>query len=1716
MIRLLSICLSFLFLGILTSIAQSEPPPELSSSLIQVPGLQTKSIEIRWLAKEGNQYEIQARSSLSDPWSVVATGLKSELDGILKFQEPTLAPAKFFRLLESKSDPNPPKGNKPDFHAGRIKPQQANLKPGQTINFRASFDESGPIDWFLVSSQISSSGNINPNGLYSAPAILPDPPFIFVMAINRNKPEQRAVASILITSPEQHRLTRDQATEILISGVINGLDNKEDVIAFGLQEPLEEGDQVRPFNPNPNASQSRLSGPCWFFMVDESPFSNWAHPALFVSIDCRTGEIKSRNRQNWYPLVNGQPVYNRSTDRFSSHDRVFLGSSAQRVVDDVSTPAMASSRPIPTAIEDEDIPPIPRMFPALPSSCECPDGRRKYGLIGVMSPEEPRLMESGRDMKKILESVRGGRFNEVTLFSDTGTDRLNEEFERLRRIVRPCDVVVLMLLGHGGNGGVGDAKPGDVIAPFEKISTTSRYFILDACDAEAMITQFEMSGKSTPQTTILTASGTARRWPGTNKFIPLSGQSPILNSFLGIGLGSHSGFTDALIACFSRYDTLPEVHKCLTSVTDIGPFALRIAAAGPILKSVGAKDSDLDGILDRREEKRGLDPMQSDSDGDGVCDGIEHSKLSLDQVNLQDTPLELEEGIMAITTPDNITDAVAPSPYEYQFKAIGGIPFNNDPPSLENPFGYGPSTGWTLLEGSNLPNGLTFDRKTGKIAGTPIEPGLYELNLQYMDAIGAKVTKTVQLEVRHPGTEGATILVTTGADGNIRDDDMSLREAIMVMTGELSLADLRPDPDPSDRVGEGERRFVSNGLPGRDSKDFVDWATTLFPDGLNLNGPIQINANNDRIEATNVAIQVKVGPAFEISGNNNHIENTLDIIAASGPALKISGNGNIIAQGSTKTSNSFSNIEGSGQDDPAIIITGHGNRVLGPELKGFGIGVLLKEGASNNTLHVVRCVSGGIGVQLTDGANNNLVDDCLIGFQFDRRRNHVIQPNQGDGILIDNKARNNTLVDCWIGANGGAGVRIKDPGTSGNLLRDVNIGTIQGRGSSAGEVGSNKGGGLIIESGATGNIVNAGFYSANMGHGIWIKGENTIGNRIGAGESNTLVINKPGEGNVIHVSNGAKRNTFSFEVESCGGHAIAFVGQGTTGNKVTHHIRKSTSGSDLKYRTEIENTEADAIFIGEGATGNIVSDARIRNCPSGIRIDGPGVRGNQVNGVSISKSSNHGITVSSGATENIIGPDVASDENAGSGIVLKGSQTRKNRIENNNFMIFNKNNRYAIEIIEGSSENVIKSNNIKEHQLGGLRIHGPNTNGNLIEKNTFRGGLFGADVDDSGFGIEIHGGATRNHIIDNNCSSNGKAGIVLRDKETEENVIDGNSLASNRGAGVWIENAASNRIGISTGNGNVMRGNFQAGILISGTDAKRNRIQRNTIGSSFSNNESHGIQLSNGANENIIGGARIIERDINNPIILLRPSTSQRGAGNVIAGNEGDGIHMTGAHGNLVLGNLIGFSNIQPPNPTNLGNGIYIGDGASNNCVGNCPDYPDRNWQFGNHIIGNAGHRIALSDSETKANRLQGKWIFPNGMDRIHISNSANRGATAPQFNLDPVNAVVSGFSSKPGFVEVYSDFNDDKAVYHFTAFVGIGDFVINQLDPVSSVNATMIAVERPLRINSTQLILPPLTAETQHHIRSFPRRVFIKLTFEICRLFSFNEEVIILSSQIH
>ncbi len=147
------------------------------------------------------------------------------------------------------------------------------------------------------------------------------------------------------------------------------------------------------------------------------------------------------------------------------------------------------------------------------------------------------------------------------------------------------------------------------------------------------------------------------------------------------------------------------------------------------------------------------------------------------------------------------------------------------------------------------------------------------------------------------------------------------------------------------------------------------------------------------------------------------------------------------------------------------------------------------------------------------------------------------------------------------------------------------------------------------------------------------------------------------------------------------------------------------------------------------------------------------------------------------------------------------------------------------------------------------------------------------------------------------------------------NVVQGNyigtdvtgtaALGNYNGVAVY---SAGNTIGGTTaGAGNIISGNTGDGVLISGSTASGNVVEGNYIGTDYTGS----VALGNDAGNVVIASDRT---DNNGGVVIASGASGNTIGGdtaaarNIISGNIGDGIDITGsgANGNTVVGNYIG------------------------------------------------------------------------------------------------------------------------------------------------------------------------------------------------------------------
>jgi len=296
---------------------------------------------------------------------------------------------------------------------------------------------------------------------------------------------------------------------------------------------------------------------------------------------------------------------------------------------------------------------------------------------------------------------------------------------------------------------------------------------------------------------------------------------------------------------------------------------------------------------------------------------------------------------------------------------------------------------------------------------------------------------------------------------------------------------------------------------------------------------------------------------------------------------------------------------------------------------------------------------------------------------------------------------------------------------------------------------------------------------------------------------------------------------------------------------------------------------------------------------------------------------------------------------------------------------------------------------------------------------------------------------------------NGRPIIVLSGRRA--GLADGIVITSSLNviAGLVINGFEGNGVKIivdppesSTATGNIVRGcyigtdptgqrsvgNGLYGILIT-----RNRTQANLIGGTasadrnvISGNRSNGIELDFPTFGNLIvgnyigttadglsalpnGGAGVFISGARDNVIGGR----EPGAGNLISGNSGSGVHIVGVFGNQVQGNWIGVDATGRRALPNGGDGITLIGGAHSNLIGGSAEAAR------NVISGNAQSGVRLADAF--ANQIAGNIIgldptmaqaIPNGGSGVLVTAGARENLIG---GLEPSNGNIIAGNSGDG-----------------------------------------------------------------------------------------------------
>ena len=479
----------------------------------------------------------------------------------------------------------------------------------------------------------------------------------------------------------------------------------------------------------------------------------------------------------------------------------------------------------------------------------------------------------------------------------------------------------------------------------------------------------------------------------------------------------------------------------------------------------------------------------------------------------------------------------------------------------------------------------------------------------------------------------------------------------------------------------------------------------------------------------------------------------------------------------------------------------------------------------------------------------------------------------------------------------------------------------------------------------TGNLVEGNFIGTNtfgsqelfnVGNGVNISdaSNNTIG---GTEEGARNVISGNGEdGVLIAVSasgNLVQGNYIGTDVNGTGSLSNLNNGVDIDSGASNNTIGGTTDGA----RNIVSSNGFDGILIQAGSAANLVQGNYVGTDESGT-MSSPNLN----DGVSLNASSENTIGGTTPGAGNVISANhidgvgfFDSTLNVVQGNYIGSDYTGTQPLPNlGNGLLLDSASNNTIGGTTSTAGNVIGRN-----ILNGIMIVDSST-ANLVQGNFIGTDRSGTQIlSNFGDGVNING-ATGNTIGGTSASrniiaANGGDGVRITDFSTG-NLVQGDYIGTesgtqylaNLGNGVEITQLSSgNTIGGTTGGArNLISGNDGVGVLLAFGSGTGNLVQGNYIGTDASGtqplgNLQSGVSIGSGASNNTIGGMI-------------------SSAANLIAGNFGDGISITGTGrgpntvDNLVQGNYIGTDFSGTQSLGNLRNGVLILDAPNNSSAG--------------------------------------------------------------------------------------------------------------------------------------------------------------------------------------
>jgi CSLREA domain-containing protein len=523
---------------------------------------------------------------------------------------------------------------------------------------------------------------------------------------------------------------------------------------------------------------------------------------------------------------------------------------------------------------------------------------------------------------------------------------------------------------------------------------------------------------------------------------------------------------------------------------------------------------------------------------------------------------------------------------------------------------------------------------------------------------------------------------------------------------------------------------------------------------------------------------------------------------------------------------------------------------------------------------------------------------------------------------------------------------------------------------------------------------------------------------------------------------------------------LAISGAGAAGTTIKGLVINRFADDGVFVSSTAPNTVIEGNFIGTNAAG----DADLGNGSDGVTLLSSGnvvggaanaaqnvISGNGENGVAVKQAGATGNTISN----NHIGTDADASEDLGnsqSGVFVEGAPG----------VVVGGNGAGGAGAGASGEGNIISGNNEHGVEIIGDGASGARVLGNFIGVNLNSSGF--SDIGNSQDGVFVSsapqvevGGTVAGQ--GNTISDNGDNGVQLFGS-TSNNEVLGNRIGTNRNGssdfgnaddGVLIRSSGNVVGGTATGARNVISGNDRYGVHLSGSGTTDNVVLGNRIGTDLngttdigntfsgvligfdadnntvggadpgagnviSGNNLHGVQISqsptgNSILGNFIGtnvnGTAALGNSFNGVVIGGSGNTvggTQEGAGNVISGNNREGVQIASATAteNQVQGNFIGTNVNGTADLGNRGHGVIVNAGPDNNTIGGTEEGAR------NVISGNDANGVLFFDNSSTeqitGNQVLGNFIgtdvngtsdLGNSFDGVHLEGNVSENEVA-------------------------------------------------------------------------------------------------------------------------